>query len=141
MIRSSHLLRSPYPTAVCGMPETTAALSLRAAAGSEAISKPRLGDCFGEKAPPRNDRCEFLSSRRMLRLFTLLMLAGVWLMVAVPALAQEETPEPSMVQELLSEPGLAGPLVVPMILALGGVLTLIAALAWLYGRLPEDGEA
>jgi len=80
-------------------------------------------------------------ARKTLHLFTLLIFAGAWLMVAAPALAQGETPEPSMIQQFLSQPDLAAPLVVPMILALGGVLTLIAALGWIFGRLPEDGEA
>lgn len=84
-----------------------------------------------------------LSNRRCLRkgllLVTLVVVAGAWLVVAMPALAQGDgTPQPSMTQRFFDQPNLAAPLVVPMILALGGVLTLLAFLGWALRRMPEN---
>lgn len=79
--------------------------------------------------------------RKSLLLGVLIVTASVWLVAAVPAFAQQETPEPSMVQEFFENPDLVAPLVVPMILALGGLLTLMAFLGWIFTRMPNDGEA
>ncbi|MFQ5595202.1 MAG: hypothetical protein ACE5HA_13730 [Anaerolineae bacterium] len=78
--------------------------------------------------------------RRGLLLAMLMVLAGAWLMTTMPALAQgEETPPPSMTARFFGQPDLAAPLVIPMILALGGFLSLMAFLGWALKRMPENG--
>ncbi|MFQ5856653.1 MAG: hypothetical protein ACE5LU_13535 [Anaerolineae bacterium] len=80
--------------------------------------------------------------RRGLLLAALLIFASAWLIAAIPVLAQgEETPQPSMTERFLNQPDLAAPLVVPMILALGGIVTLIAFLGWVFKRMPENSGA
>lgn len=75
--------------------------------------------------------------RGELLLVALVIVAGAWLMTVMPALAQgEETPEATMTELFFKQPDLAAPLVVPMILALGGILTLLAFLAWVIRRMP-----
>lgn len=77
---------------------------------------------------------------RGLLLAALVIVAGAWLVTAVPVSAQSgETPTPSMAERFFGQPDLAAPLVIPMILALGGVLALIAFLGWALKRLPENG--
>ncbi len=77
--------------------------------------------------------------RRVRLLVALAVIAGVWIMIVVPALAQgEQTPPASMTERFFKQPDLVAPLVVPMILALGGILTLMAFLAWAFKRLPEE---
>lgn len=77
--------------------------------------------------------------KRGLSLILLAIFASTWLMMTVPALAQSsETPEPSMAQRFFEQPDVIAPLVVPMIAACGGVLTLIAFLGWVINRMPED---
>lgn len=83
-----------------------------------------------------------LSFRTTLLLIALLLFIGAWLLMAAPAWAQgEESESPSMTQEFFDQPDLVAPLVVPMVLALGGVLSLIAFLGWIFTRMPENGEA
>ncbi len=80
--------------------------------------------------------------RHLSLIITFIIFAITWLMVAGPALAQAEAnQEPSMVNRLFGQPDLAAPLVIPMILALGGLLTLMAFLGWVFMRMPENGEA
>lgn len=77
--------------------------------------------------------------RRGLLLTRAVTLAGVWFVTAMPALAQSEaTQEPSMIDRFFDQPDLIAPLVVPMILALGGILTLMAFLGWVLNRMPEN---
>ena len=80
-----------------------------------------------------------LHPRRGLLLAALAIMAGTWLMATLPALAQgEETPPPSVTVRFFGQPDLAAPLVIPMILALGGILALMAFLGWVLKRMPEN---
>lgn len=80
--------------------------------------------------------------KRTLLLATLIVFSGAWLLMAGPAWAQEENAEStSVVQEFFNQPDLIAPLVVPMVLALGGLLTLMAFLGWILTRMPQNGDA
>ncbi|MFQ5340961.1 MAG: hypothetical protein ACE5F6_05385 [Anaerolineae bacterium] len=77
--------------------------------------------------------------RRGLLLAALVIMAGAWVLATMPVFAQgEETPATSMAERFFGQPDLAAPLVIPMILALGGVLTLMAFLGWVLKRMPEN---
>ena len=78
---------------------------------------------------------------RRVQLLAPLVTIGAWLFVATPAMAQSEaTPPPSMIEQFFKQPNLAAPLVVPMILALGGIIVLMFFLGWVVGRLPDQGR-
>lgn len=80
--------------------------------------------------------------RQALLIGVLVVFVSVWLVVVTPVSAQgEATPESSMTEQFFNQPDIAAPLVVPMILALGGFVVLVAFLGWVYGRMPEDGKA
>jgi hypothetical protein len=77
--------------------------------------------------------------RRLLILVTLILVL-ISVVAVLPVHAQEgETPEPSMADELAQQPDILAPMVVPAILALGGILTLMAFLGWVINRMPESG--
>lgn len=80
------------------------------------------------------------SLRKGVLLIMLIIIASMWLVTAMPALAQSEetTPEPSMLERFFEQPDLVAPLAVPMVLALGGIVTLMAFLAWVFSRLPQN---
>lgn len=84
----------------------------------------------------RTDRSR--AQRRLLILVTLILVL-VWVITSLPVHAQgEETPEPSMVDHLIQQPDIMAPMLVPAVLALGGILTLMAFLAWVINRMPES---
>lgn len=86
----------------------------------------------------RTDRSHVV---QRLLVLTALILVLIWVVAALPVHAQEgETPEPSVVDELVDQPDLLAPMVVPAILAMGGILTLMAFLGWVVNRMPE-GDA
>ncbi len=84
----------------------------------------------------------YFSLRPVRCLIQLALVALSWAMMAGPALAQGEEGGPvSALEELYKKPDLVAPLVVPMILTLGGVLTLMAFLAWIYSHMPSNSQS
>lgn len=80
-------------------------------------------------------------ARDVLLLVMLVIITGAWLVMAAPAWAQSEDPAPpSAARAFFDQPDLIAPLVIPMVLVLGALLTLMAFLAWVLSRMPEDGE-
>lgn len=81
------------------------------------------------------------SQRR--RLTLLLLTASMWLVTALPALAepilqQQETPPPSIAETFLQQPDIIAPLVIPMLGACVAILGLGVFLAWVFNRLPSQ---
>ena len=80
--------------------------------------------------------------RPTVSLIMLILFTIVQAMMAMPALAQgEENGDLSALETFYKQPDLAAPLIVPMILALGGVLTLMAFLAWVYRHMPSNSQS
>jgi hypothetical protein len=77
---------------------------------------------------------------RQLLILALLILVLVWVVSTLPTYAQgEETAAPSMTDELVAQPNILAPMCVPAVLALGGILTLMAFLGWVVNHMAENG--
>jgi hypothetical protein len=79
------------------------------------------------------------AAQRLLILAALILVL-ISVVATLPVHAQEgETPEPSIVDELVQQPDILAPMVLPAILAMGGILTLMAFLGWVINHMPESG--